>query len=72
MNYNKDDSLIVETIIAIGQKFNLKIIAEGVEDERQLNYLKELGCDEFQGYLFSKPVFAEEMTKLLKVNQEAI
>ncbi|PTB83546.1 bifunctional diguanylate cyclase/phosphodiesterase, partial [Sulfurovum lithotrophicum] len=49
MHQNKDDSLIVETIIAIGQKFNLKIIAEGVENEVVLKKLAHFKCDMYQG-----------------------
>jgi len=41
------------------------VIAEGVEDVQQFNYLQALQCDEIQGYLFSKPIPAEEMEKFL-------
>ncbi|NOG82508.1 MAG: EAL domain-containing protein [Planctomycetes bacterium] len=43
----------------------LKIVAEGVETEEQLNFLKQQDCDEIQGFLFSKPVTADEFEKLL-------
>jgi diguanylate cyclase (GGDEF)-like protein len=65
MNYNKDDSLIVETIIAIGQKFNLKIIAEGVENEEVLLKLAHFKCDIYQGNYKYKSMPLESFEKLL-------
>lgn len=50
------ESSLVEDIIAIGHKMDLKVIAEGVEDNCQLEYLSKFACDKIQGYLFSKPV----------------
>lgn len=43
-----------------------KVVAEGVETEEQLNFLKEYGCDEVQGYYFSKPLLAEDFAKFYK------
>jgi len=60
-----DAAIIASTIIAMGQKLNLKVIAEGVETVEQLRFLQEQGCDEIQGYLFSKPVSAAEITQML-------
>lgn len=57
---------IIKAIIAMGHSMGLKIIAEGVETIEHLNLLKEYGCDEVQGYFFSKPVPAEELAALLK------
>jgi diguanylate cyclase (GGDEF)-like protein/PAS domain S-box-containing protein len=51
-----NDAAIVSTIINLGQNLKLKVIAEGVETEKQLLFLKEQGCDEIQGYLISKPM----------------
>ena len=65
MNYNKDDSLIVETIIVIGQKFNLKIIAEGVENEEVLSKLAHFKCDIYQGNYKYKSMPLENFEKLL-------
>ncbi len=47
---------IVETIIAMAQRLDLKVVAEGIETQEQLDYLQKLGCDIGQGYLFSKPL----------------
>jgi diguanylate cyclase (GGDEF)-like protein len=60
-----ESSSLVKTIIAIGKNLNLKIVAEGVEHEDQLNHLRSLECDFIQGYYFSKPLPVEEFDKLL-------
>jgi len=57
---------IVRTIIGIGKRLNMKVIAEGVETELQAQFLREEQCDELQGYLFSKPVSAEAFAALLQ------
>ncbi len=59
---------IVETIIKMAQTLNLKTIAEGVETPEQLNCLKRLHCEEFQGFLFSRPKPESEMTLFLAEN----
>jgi len=51
----KSDALIVEAIISIGKKFNMEVIAEGVETKEQFERLKEMGCENFQGFYFGKP-----------------
>lgn len=53
---DKDDASITKTIINLGHSLGLKVIAEGVETIEQVNFLTENGCDEFQGYYFSKPL----------------
>ena len=60
-----DDAVIVRAIIALGHNLGLKVLAEGVETEEQLAFLRANGCDELQGYLISQPVSAYQMTKLL-------
>ncbi|TAK72842.1 MAG: EAL domain-containing protein [Betaproteobacteria bacterium] len=61
-----DDLSIVSTIISLGHSLELKVVAEGVETEEQANLLRLLKCDEFQGYLFSRPVPAEQVESLLQ------
>jgi EAL domain-containing protein (putative c-di-GMP-specific phosphodiesterase class I) len=60
-----NDAVMVKTIIGMAQNFRLNVIAEGVETEEQLAFLKNNGCMAYQGYLFSKPVPIEEFEKLL-------
>lgn len=58
-----NDRDIVATIITMGQNLKMRVIAEGVEAEEQLQFLKFHGCDEVQGYLISKPMPPEEFTR---------
>jgi diguanylate cyclase (GGDEF)-like protein/PAS domain S-box-containing protein len=60
-----DSAAIVRTIIALGRNLGLKVLAEGVENDAQVDFLLANGCDELQGYWFSKPVSAWRMRKLL-------
>ena len=57
--YDENDEIITQTIISIGQKFGLDVIAEGVETKEQFEKLRSIRCDLFQGYLFAKPTKAE-------------
>ncbi|MEK7437591.1 MAG: EAL domain-containing protein [Pseudomonadota bacterium] len=66
MTSKPDDLSIVSTIISLAHSLELKVVAEGVETEEQANLLRLLKCDEFQGYLFSRPVPAEEIDILLQ------
>ena len=59
--HNKSDAEIVSTIISMGHNLNLKVLAEGVETETQLDFLSAHGCDYFQGYYFAKPMPASEL-----------
>jgi diguanylate cyclase (GGDEF)-like protein/PAS domain S-box-containing protein len=60
-----NDAVMVETIIDMARNFRLNVIAEGVENEAQLKFLKEHGCMAYQGYLFGKPVPLAEFEALL-------
>ncbi|MCT4663063.1 MAG: bifunctional diguanylate cyclase/phosphodiesterase [Tissierellales bacterium] len=60
------NDLIVSAMIAMAKGLQINVIAEGVEEESQLEYLKEQGCDYIQGYLFSKPISESEFIKLCK------
>ncbi|MDB5808346.1 MAG: hypothetical protein JWN94_468 [Betaproteobacteria bacterium] len=59
---------IVSTIISLAHSLKLKVVAEGVETEEQKQLLKELKCDQMQGYLFSKPLPVEQLLHLLTEN----
>ncbi|MEO6665972.1 MAG: EAL domain-containing protein, partial [Nitrospiria bacterium] len=61
-----NDAVITSTIIGMAHNLRLKAIAEGVETAEQLAYLQSLGCDQIQGYLFSRPLPADEATTLLR------
>jgi diguanylate cyclase (GGDEF)-like protein/PAS domain S-box-containing protein len=61
---------LVRTIITMAHNLQLKTIAEGVETEKQSNLLRDIGCDIFQGFFYSKPLPAEDMTALLLENQK--
>ncbi|WP_438350458.1 EAL domain-containing protein [Paenibacillus sp. FA6] len=64
---NDDDRAIVATIIAMAHNLKMNVIAEGVETKEQLQLLMENGCDEIQGYYFSKPIPASEIERLYLV-----
>ena len=65
INVNKGGTSIVNAIVAMAQGLNLNLIAEGVETEPQLEYLKSLGCAEIQGWLFGKAESAEATQEFL-------
>jgi diguanylate cyclase (GGDEF)-like protein len=64
---NESDRAVANAIISLGQKLNLRVIAEGVETEAQAACLRDINCDEMQGYLFSKPLPASEIEELLRM-----
>jgi predicted signal transduction protein with EAL and GGDEF domain len=61
-----DDAAIVRAVIALGHALNLRVVAEGVENEAQLRFLRDAGCDEVQGYLFGEPCGSEAFTDMLR------
>jgi EAL domain-containing protein (putative c-di-GMP-specific phosphodiesterase class I) len=65
---NKNSEAITMAIIAMARSLNLEVVAEGVEKEEQLAFLKSKFCDEVQGFLFSKPLPVEELMGLLQKN----
>jgi EAL domain-containing protein (putative c-di-GMP-specific phosphodiesterase class I) len=64
-----DDALIVASIIGLAHGLQMKVIAEGVETEEQRAILAQQGCDQYQGYYFSKPLPASEIIKKLHRHQ---
>jgi EAL domain-containing protein (putative c-di-GMP-specific phosphodiesterase class I) len=63
---DSDDAAITTAIISMAKSLNLKVIAEGVETEEQMSFLRLHHCDEIQGYYFSKPLSAEDAEKTLR------
>jgi EAL domain-containing protein (putative c-di-GMP-specific phosphodiesterase class I) len=57
------DAAITRAIVAMAHSFGMSVIAEGVEKIEQLEFLRTLGCEEFQGYLFSRPVAPDDAVK---------
>ncbi|WP_404976640.1 putative bifunctional diguanylate cyclase/phosphodiesterase [Acidovorax delafieldii] len=67
---SEDDMAISAAIIAMGHSMGLSVLAEGVETEGQLAFLRERGCDAYQGYLCSRPVPADDFVALLRAQAE--
>jgi EAL domain-containing protein (putative c-di-GMP-specific phosphodiesterase class I) len=60
------DVAIASTVVALGRGLNMTVVAEGVETQEQLEKLRSLGCDEMQGYLFSKPLPPKDAIALIQ------
>lgn len=63
---DEDDATIVRAIIQLARSLGMQVIAEGVETQEQEAYIISQGCNEGQGYLYSKPLPARELTGYLK------
>jgi diguanylate cyclase (GGDEF)-like protein len=66
-----DDASIVQAIISLAHSLRLKVVAEGVETPEQLDSLRSMGCDQYQGYHFSPPLPAADFSKLMRQRQAA-
>ncbi len=64
--HDAEDRAIAQAIVSMGKALGLTVVAEGVETSEQAAFLREHGCDEMQGYLFSKPVAAERIPEILR------
>ena len=69
LTHDHSAGAIVSSIIALAHRIGLRVVAEGVETEAQLEHLREQGCDEIQGYYFSRPVSATEFAQMLKAGK---
>lgn len=67
--FNNNENLI-EVIMMIAKKMNLKTVAEGVEDKEQVDYLKKVKCDLIQGYYYSKPIKLEKFIEYINMMNE--
>jgi diguanylate cyclase (GGDEF)-like protein/PAS domain S-box-containing protein len=63
---NPNDAAITSAIISMAKSLNLNVIAEGVEDEAQMSFLRTHQCDEIQGYYFSKPLAVDKVAEKLR------
>ncbi len=66
LNSNNKNAAITSAISALAHSLDLGLIAEGVEDEQQVEFLRQQGCHELQGFLFSKPKPAAEVEQVLR------
>ncbi len=62
---NKQDVAIIDSIISLTHSLGMRVVAEGVEDEQQLNILSEMRCDEIQGFYYAKPMTAKDINQFL-------
>jgi diguanylate cyclase (GGDEF)-like protein/PAS domain S-box-containing protein len=65
------NALIVNAVTSLGRSLDLKVVAEGVETASQMNFVRERGCHESQGFLFCRPLAAADMAELLKKGVDA-
>ena len=63
-----DGAAIVDAIVALAKTLNLRVIAEGIENETQLSYLVDKGCELLQGFFFARPIYPEDVPSMLQVN----
>ena len=64
MHTDTNDAALVRTIVAMGRELGLRVLAEGVEEPKQLDVLKDMGCDELQGFLLGRPMDADAFRAL--------
>ena len=70
--YSSEDKTLVKAVIAMAHNLGLDVVAEGVETEAQAQFLRRHLCEELQGYLFSKPLRAEEFEQLIALQVSEI
>lgn len=71
VDQDEEDQAMITTILKMAQIFGLSIVAEGVETESQWHFLRQRGCDYFQGYLFAKPLTVEAFEQFYRENRPA-
>jgi EAL domain-containing protein (putative c-di-GMP-specific phosphodiesterase class I) len=65
MRMDKDNVEIVRTILSLAENLGMDVVAEGIETQEQMGLLRDLGCQNGQGYLFSKPMSVEEADRVI-------
>lgn len=66
---DQNDTILVHAMVNLAHNLGLRVVAEGVETTEQLGILAEMGCDEYQGYLYSKPISAADLEHLMTVEK---
>ena len=69
---DKGNSSITETIVRLGEKMAVDVLAEGVETEAEAAFLQEIGCQYIQGFLYSKPLQSSNFLELIKSHASGI
>jgi EAL domain-containing protein (putative c-di-GMP-specific phosphodiesterase class I) len=73
LNLNKEkNDIIVSTVIDMGSHLQHRVVAEGIENQGQLDFLRNNRCAEGQGYFFSRPLAAKQMESMLSASRELI
>jgi EAL domain-containing protein (putative c-di-GMP-specific phosphodiesterase class I) len=67
---NPDSAAVTDAIIALAKSLRLNITAEGIETQEQLDYLQRRGCEEGQGFYFSRPVPADAIAQMLQESSQ--
>jgi diguanylate cyclase (GGDEF)-like protein len=68
--HRKESSSIVSAIISMAHDLDIEVIAEGVENREQLDFLRSRRCEKFQGFLFSRPTHGEQLERILEINSD--
>ncbi len=69
ISLDRSDEVIIQAIVNMAQSMNLEVLAEGVETQKQLDFIKSKSCKSVQGFFFGKPLAADELERLLKAPQ---
>jgi diguanylate cyclase (GGDEF)-like protein len=72
LHRNKDDAAICAAILAMAKELDLRVVAEGIELDEQLEFLRDHNCDQGQGFLFSKPLAPEDLEQIIRASDSQI
>jgi diguanylate cyclase (GGDEF)-like protein/PAS domain S-box-containing protein len=72
MATNRDDASIVRSVVALGHNFELKVVAEGVDNQRTLDMLRKMDCDIAQGYFLSRPIAPKDLVRWLRERDRSL
>jgi len=69
---DRTDATLVASIVGLGHGLGLRVVAEGIEDQRSWDALVGMGCDSAQGYYLSRPLLADDLTRWLQATSRAV